>query len=112
MDLSLVRDNGKVAVVTCGPLLSLADLSAGSDPLVAILGKSANSRRVLLDLGQTQHADSSGIAWLLAANRRCAAAGGKLVLFAVPPPVRELMRMLHIESLLALADDEASARAL
>jgi hypothetical protein len=112
MELKLVRADSHVAIVACGTRLSRMDSADDGEPLAALLGKHASSRRVILNLENAVSADSSGIAWLVASTRRFLQSGGKLVVCHVPPAILGVIGELHVEALLSIAADEAAARAL
>lgn len=80
--------------------------------LEALLGPSCFRRKVLLDLQDALHIDSSGVSWLAHFHRRCRAAGGVLVVHSVPPSILAVFRLLGIQRDLHLADDERAALAL
>ena len=111
MKLNLVSQNGQVAQVTCeGRVTQL--VPDHDEPLVALLGPGCFSRTVLLDLAKADYIDSSGISWLLIAHKHFLEGGGKLVLHSLSPRVTEVFNLLRLPSVLNLAPDEATARAL
>ncbi len=59
---------------------------------------------VALDLDAVTFADSSAVAWLLSADRRIRAAGGRLTIVACSPVVRDLLRLTGIDGRLTLVD--------
>jgi len=63
---------------------------------------------VLLSLEATPFVDSSGLAWLVATHRRLREAGGKLVLHSIPPGVVDLLKIMSLDQVLNLADDESA----
>ena len=59
---------------------------------------------VSLDLDAVTFADSSAIAWLLSADKRIRAGGGRLTIVACSPPVRQLLQLTGLDGRLALVD--------
>jgi len=55
---------------------------------------------VALDLKGVTFADSTAVAWLLAADRRIRTAGGQLRLVDCSPAVRQLLRLTGVDGLL------------
>jgi anti-sigma B factor antagonist len=83
-----------------------------SDPLRDALGSEDFSREVLLDLSEIEYIDSSGIGWLLARHKRFREAGGKLILHSASSAVLDVVRMLRLDTVFLLAEDEATAAVL
>ena len=50
--------------------MPFADFSPGGDPLVDLLGPEVYTRQVLIDLARSPIVDSSGVGWLIGANKR------------------------------------------
>ena len=83
-----------------------------SDPLRDALGGEDYSRDVLLNLSEVEYIDSSGIGWLLGRHKRYREAGGKLILHSASPMVLDVVKMLRLDAIFLLADDESTAAAL
>ncbi len=77
-----------------------------------ILGNESFSRIVLLSLADCDTIDSSGVSWLIRFHQRCARDSGKLIIHSVPPMIERTLRLLHMEQLFSLAENEAAARKL
>lgn len=77
-----------------------------------LLGPRCYRRKVLLDLQDTPHIDSSGMSWLVHFHKTSQTAGGMLVLYSVPPAVMGLLKLLGMQQYLNVAADERAARAL
>ncbi len=80
--------------------------------LQELLGPACYRRKVLLDLQDAPHIDSSGVSWLVHIHKGCRAAGGMLILHSAPPAVLAVLRLLGMDRRLHLAADERAARAL
>ena len=59
---------------------------------------------VALDLRAVTFADSSAVAWLLAADRRIRGHGGQMTIVGCSATVRDLLRLTGIDGRLALVD--------
>src|SRR5262249_53791419 len=82
----------------------------GFDPLVELLGDGVYSRKLLLNLGRSSYLDSSGVSWLLDANKRFQEAGGDLVLHSATPLTAQFLKMMRMDLVLTLVSDEPAAR--
>lgn len=99
MRLTLKPDAGGPVRVACAGQISQSRFGGTTDPLVDLVGPDGMKRTVQLDLEQVDYVDSSGIGWLVGSHKRCAAAGGKLVLCRVPPVVEQILRFCGLENL-------------
>jgi len=112
MHLTLVsEDQGIVRIRNEGPI-TIAEFQPGTEPLEVLLGPDCFIRKVLLDLGETPIIDTSGVSWLLNCHNRFMARGGVLVLHSTPPLINNMLRLLSVDQVLRIADDDATARAL
>lgn len=84
----------------------------GENPLRNLLGTGWAAQRVLLDLAKTEHLDSNAIGWLIRSHNTFRTHQGQLVVHSVSPRVRQVFKMLNVTSVLRMADDQASGRAL
>jgi anti-anti-sigma factor len=82
------------------------------DPLESLLGPHCYGHKILLNLEHVPYINSAGVCWLLQAHKRFQAAGGKFVLYRVPPSVCDVLGVLNLTPQLYIADDEGGARAL
>lgn len=86
--------------------ITAVKLSPFSEPLADLLGSTAYSQRVLLDLSSATAIDSSGIHWLLKLHQQCESSQGRLVLQGVSPTIRSVLRILRLQTLFEIAGDE------
>ncbi|HPM81785.1 MAG TPA: STAS domain-containing protein [Candidatus Anammoximicrobium sp.] len=105
------RQDGLSLVEVLGDV-SQRQLAAGHQPLRDLLGADCYSSQVLLDLHAVQAIDSSGIAWLLACQKEFRTKGGTLVLHSLSPAARDVMKILNMQLVFKIAEDEAAARRL
>jgi anti-anti-sigma factor len=83
--------------------IDLAARPALDDALQTALSLDGTSA-VALDLRAVTFADSSAVAWLLAADRLIRGRGGRMTIVGCSPPVRDLLRLTGIDGRLALVD--------
>jgi len=83
-----------------------------SRQMEALLGPDAYRRKVLLDMAQTTFLDSSALGWFLGCNKQFRESAGRLVLHSVAPVVLDVLRVMRLERVLQIAEDERAALAL
>jgi anti-anti-sigma regulatory factor len=104
-----IEDDGLTRIRCEGPL-SLRGRPVGAEPLHDLLGPRAYAQTVLLSLDKVVGAETSGVAWLFQAGEKFAAGGGRLILFAVPPPVLSLVELLQMELPFRIVSTDADLR--
>jgi anti-anti-sigma factor len=109
MDLSIVSQDGDVAVLKIRGRVTQRQLSNSPDALADLLGPDVYVRKVLLDMRDAEFLDSSGISWLLISHKRFREKGGRLVLFAVPPMVMNVLKILRMQLVFDLAGTHEEA---
>ena len=77
-----------------------------------ILGPRCYRRKVLLDLQDAPHIDSSGVSWLVHFHKSSQTAGGMLILYSVPPAVMAVLKLLGMHQLLQPGGRRARRAAL
>jgi anti-anti-sigma factor len=109
MDLSIVSQDADVAQLKIRGRVTQRQLSSSADLLVDLLGSDVYTRKVLIDMRDTEFMDSSGISWLLIAHKRFREKGGRFVLYALPPMVMNVLKVLKMQLVFELAGthDEA-----
>jgi len=68
-------------------------------------------RSIAVNLAEVNRMDSSGMGALVRAFASVRKSGGKLHAFAAPPQVRQMLKMVRLDAVLSLFDDEAAALA-
>lgn len=109
--LTVVSQNDAETCVAASGRITRESLS-DPDPLEAVIGPDAFAKPILLSLAKSDYMDSSGVGWILKCHKRAAEAGGKLILHSAPPMIGNLMRMLKLERVLAIAANGAEAEAI
>jgi anti-sigma B factor antagonist len=61
---------------------------------------SEGAKNIILDLSEPRYCDSSGLSAILVGNRLCKNAGGKLVITGVRDPVKKLILISQLDSIL------------
>ena len=112
MEISVASDDGGVLRLRLAGSITQDDLWPFSDPMHELLGEQGYARKVVLSLADVEFIDSSGISWLLVRHKRFRQAGGRLVIHSVPPIVADVVKMLRLNLVFHLADDETTAVAL
>lgn len=69
------------------------------------------AQRIVVNLAGVSYIDSSGIGSLVRAVTQAKKAGGRCSFFSPTKPVSQLIHMVRLDSVLDIADDEASALA-
>jgi hypothetical protein len=104
-ELLRLAASGRVGIAADGQRLR-------DDPFVALLGTDVYQKKLLLCLEEAESCDSLGVAWLLGYHKRFREGGGMMVLHTVPPLIISTLRVMHLDRLLHVAADEATAEAL
>jgi anti-anti-sigma factor len=112
MQLSIVGIEGQVCSLRSEGEIRLGDNRTQVDPIDGLLGASRNDRTILLDLSRTTYIDSSGVGWLVKHHKLANEANGKLILHSVPPQVQSILKLLHLQSIFHVVDDEKAAKAM
>ncbi len=66
-------------------------------------------RNLIIDLSETRYCDSSGLSAILVANRLCKNANGVLVVTGLQEPVKKLISISQLDSILKITVDITSA---
>ncbi|MBI4944941.1 MAG: STAS domain-containing protein [Bacteroidetes bacterium] len=61
-------------------------------------------KNIIIDLASTRYCDSSGLSAILVANRICKNAGGYLIITGLQEPVRNLISISQLDSILNIAN--------
>jgi anti-anti-sigma factor len=66
-------------------------------------------KNLIIDLTETRYCDSSGLSAILVANRLCKNANGVLVVTGLQEPVKKLIAISQLDSILKITPDLAAA---
>ena len=108
MKLTVQSENGDAVLLRIEGRVSQRDVEA-DDPIIDHFGESVYSRQVLVDLSEVASLDSSGVNWLLVAQKRMHEHGGKLVLHSLSPIANNVLKVLNLHAVFQVADSEADA---
>lgn len=109
MDLDLVSDDGDLVRLQLKGRIVQDVLGRQGEPIGELLGPNGYRRKTLMSLAKTDFIGSSGLSWLLVAHKRFREAGGKLVLHSVPVMVRDVLKVMRLDLVLDVADNESDA---
>jgi anti-anti-sigma regulatory factor len=112
MRLEIDTIDGKVVALKCFGELTQDSLIREQSPIRALLGDGAYGNRVIIDLSEVPQAYSAGLGWMVASHRRFQSAGGRLVFHSMTPRLEAELNFLHLNAVLFLAKDAATAREL
>ncbi|NQT12455.1 MAG: STAS domain-containing protein [Planctomycetes bacterium] len=108
MELRVLADDDVLRLEAIGPIRGV-ELTLESEATKQIMGGKTIPPMVLLSLEKGRFIDSNGLAWLVAVNRRFGKMDGKLVLHSIPASILDLLKMMRLDQVLNLADDEPAA---
>jgi anti-anti-sigma factor len=66
-------------------------------------------KNLIIDLTETRYCDSSGLSAILVANRLCKNANGVLIVTGLQEPVKKLIAISQLDSILKITPDLAAA---
>jgi anti-sigma B factor antagonist len=101
------RQEGGVDVVTLPERLVMANAGDARAQLKQIIQSGAG--RVVVDLGETQFMDSSGLAVVVAGLQAARKMDGDLHLARMSDTIRALFELTRLHTVFQIFDDEASA---
>lgn len=110
--LHVAHDSGQVVRARVDGRMAHRFNAPHDEPLAISVGFDAYQRRVMLDLSGVTGMETSGINWLLTIRKRMASVGGRLVLHSLSPAVRNVVRVLKLQSILEIVADENDAQQL
>jgi anti-anti-sigma factor len=110
--LHVAADSGQIVRARVKGRLAHRFQAPFDEPLATTVGFDAYQRRVMLDLSAVTRMETSGISWLLTLRKRMQSVGGRLVLHSLSPAVRNVVRVLKLQSVLEIAANEKDAQQL
>lgn len=85
---------------------SVEKLDTGIAPVLKselVVLNSDGVKNIIIDLSATRYCDSSGLSAILVANRLCKNANGSLVITGLQEPVKNLISISQLDSILNIA---------
>jgi anti-anti-sigma factor len=107
----LINENDLVQLESSGTV-SRDGWGLGTNPIEQACGPAVYSKKVLLSLASCRYLDSTGVEWLLRCHKRFAMAGGMLIIHSVAPAVSQILKIMRMDLVLNLAENETKARSL
>lgn len=98
MDFNIESRNNSTLIQVQTEKLDTHIAPALKSELVLVSGK--GEKNIILDLGQCQYCDSSGLSAILVANRLCKNAGGTFVLCGLNDAVERLITISQLDTVL------------
>ena len=105
-----VRKAGKAVILDLKGPLKLGDAAQAFRDSVQELLK-AGTKNLAINLAGVPEMDSSGIGALVRAFSSIKEAGGKCKFFAAPKRVKQTLKLVRLDTMLDLVEDEAAALA-
>ena len=98
-----------VDLVALSGRLVMADVAEIRQHLLTIIEQGGG--KLILDLGEVNFMDSSGLSVLVSAFKAARARRGDVALLKLSPTVRSLIELTRLQQVFAIFDDEAAALA-
>lgn len=103
------EDLGDVVKVSINGCLTQADIAPPHDPFRQLLGPDAFSRKVALDMRDSNYLDSMCIGWLLSTHKQFRQNSGKFVMHSLQPLATNVITLLHLTGVFNIAPDAEKA---
>src|SRR4051812_17266477 len=68
-----------------------------------VILNSEGVKHIIIDLSETRYCDSSGLSAILVGNRLCKNAGGGFVITGLQEPIKKLIAISQLDSILSIA---------
>ncbi|TWT32019.1 STAS domain-containing protein [Blastopirellula retiformator] len=98
MELHVVSHDENIVQVAVSGRVTQDGSMRETEPLSALIGIDAYQRTVLLNMQEADIIDSSGVGWLLTCHKQFEEAGGKLILFNMPPIVANVFKLMRLDN--------------
>jgi anti-anti-sigma factor len=109
MPFMLLSSEGDRICIQAMGRITGSQIVSEHDALPALTGPAGYTGKTVLGLERVDFIDSAGIGWLLANHKRFKHAGGMLVLHSVPEPILLTLKLLRLNAVLQIAEDEEQA---
>jgi anti-anti-sigma factor len=104
-----IDNDPSIRLAVDGPLTAEKISAAAGKMLGCLLGGGWARHRILMDLGHVDYIDSSAVGWLLNCHKAMQNAGGSIVLHSIQPTVMRVLKLLKIDTIIPVVDDEQAA---
>ena len=112
MKLSVQSDDDNVLCLDVSGRIRMAAPGDQTDAFGDLLNEKGFARNVVLSFENADYIDSGGVSWLVISHKRFNEAGGKLVIHSASVVVQEVLKVMRLDRVLNLVDDETAALAL
>ena len=102
------KDPSAICVQVTGKITQ-HNISPFREPLSDLLGPDVSQGRVLLDMSEVEVLDSSGVSWLLSCHKKFRTSEGNLLLHSLSPSVSNVLKVLNLDTILAISDSKEAA---
>ncbi len=109
MQLSLRSEDGQILRVDVSGRINMAVLGEQQEALSELLEGSGYSQTVLFDMTGVDLVDSAGMSWLVVQHKRFCDASGQFAIHSVPFTIMETLRVMRLDQVLNVANDESGA---
>jgi len=97
MNLQITSTKDSCVHIKVTGKISQDGVARDKEPLSSLLGADAYSLKVLLNLGDAEVIDSSGIGWLLVCQKRFKENGGRMICYSAPPAVANVFKLMRMD---------------
>jgi anti-anti-sigma factor len=98
--VEVAEEPGTLILRICGEL----DMGSSETVQRAVLAAIPSAYKVVLDLGDLEFCDSSGLAMFIVAQDKADAAGIEFVLGNIPPAIRHVLATTGVDQRLSIAE--------
>ncbi len=109
MQLSVRSEDGPVLRIDVTGRINMAVLAEQQEALSELLEDGGYGQQALLDMTSVEFVDSAGMSWLVMQHKRFCDAGGKFAIHSVPFTVMETLKVMRLNQVLNVANDESEA---
>jgi anti-anti-sigma factor len=109
MTLKLLTNDGDIVRFEALGKITRDGWTQQKDPLASLFGDGIYKHKCMLSLRGALYIDSTGVEWLLNAHQRFSKEGGLLILHSPNPASKQLLKVMRMDLVLHLADDEEQA---
>lgn len=109
MQLSIQAEEDNLVHVKVTGKITQEHIGVAGDPLLDLLGSGVYDRNVLLNMGEADFVDSSGVSWLLILHKHFKEGAGQMVLYSIPQLIMNVFKVLNMHFVFQIADNAQEA---